>query len=144
MPQSLPNGGGSQEVRRTSYHFPHGIPAFESVTRFRLVENPIHAPLVVLEAETGPPLCFACAPVNCLALDYRLELTEEEAALLGPFEPSGLLVFAILTLREGAVPTANLLAPIVLNPVSRIGLQSVQASQLYSHVHPLRERPTCS
>ncbi|MEJ5366990.1 MAG: flagellar assembly protein FliW [Bryobacteraceae bacterium] len=136
-----PQGAG--EVRRTSYHFPRGIPAFENVTRFELIENPVYAPLVVLEAPEGPPLRFACAPVELIAPDYQLELSEEETALLGGGE-APLRLLAILTFREGAPPTANLLAPVVLNPATRVGVQSVQASLRYSHVHPVREASPCS
>jgi flagellar assembly factor FliW len=144
MSESLQYNNGQCEIRRTSYQFPRGIPAFEHVTRFSLVENPFFTPLVVLESETVPPLRFACAPVACLMPDYHLELSEEESALLGSCEPSRLLVFAILTFREDAPPTANLLAPIVLNPASGAGLQSVQANLRYSHIHPLRETSLCS
>ncbi len=144
MPEPLQNNTGPCEIRRTTYNFPLGIPAFEHVTRFSLVENPLFAPLVVLESETVPPLRFACAPVGFLMPDYQLELSGDESVLLGPIEPSRLLVLAILTFSEAAPPTANLLAPVVLNPASGIGLQSVQANLLYSHIHPLREASPCS
>lgn len=144
MPESPHNDSMSSAIRRHSYHFPRGIPAFENVTRFELVENPLYAPLVVLESLEGPLLRFACAPVELLAPGYRLELSEEESAVLGGAGVESLRLFAILTFREGAAPTANLLAPLVLNPETRVGVQSVQANLNYSHVHPLREVSQCS
>ncbi len=117
---------GVSAIRRTYYQFPRGIPAFEHIRRFCLIENPAHAPLVVLEGD-------------------RLELADEEAAQLGPCSaPGGLILLAVLTFREGLAPTANLLAPVVLNPETRVGLQSVQAHLPYSHLHPLRQEPSCS
>ncbi len=136
---------GAPAVRRTLYRFPRGLPAFEQITSFFLIENPAHAPLVVLESHCKPPVRFACIPMQWLMPDYRLELADEEAALLGASSsPGGLILLAVLTFREGLAPTANLLAPVVLNPEARVGLQSVQAHLPYSHLHPLREEPSCS
>ncbi len=136
---------GVSAIRRTYYQFPRGIPAFEHIRRFCLIENPAHAPLVVLEGDCQPPVRFACIPMQWLMPDYRLELADEEAAQLGPCSaPGGLILLAVLTFREGLAPTANLLAPVVLNPETRVGLQSVQAHLPYSHLHPLRQEPSCS
>lgn len=133
------------EIRPASYRFPAGIPAFESHVRFRLVENPRFAPIVLLESEIDPSVRFACAPVELIAPGYQLELSSEERELLGgPADGAPLLVLAILTFREGRPPTANLLAPIVLNPAAAAGVQSVQCNSPYSHVHPLREEAQCS
>ncbi|MCX7603961.1 MAG: flagellar assembly protein FliW [Bryobacteraceae bacterium] len=132
-------------IRATSYRFAAGIPAFENHVRFRLLENPRFAPIVLLESEIDPSVRFACAPVHLLAPGYELELSAEELDLLGrPADASQLLVLAILTFREGRPPTANLLAPIVLNPAAAAGVQSVQCNPAYSHLHPLREETSCS
>jgi len=137
--------GAAGDIRSSSYTFPAGIPAFERHTRFRLLENPLHAPIVVLESELDPAVRFACAPVALLAPEYKLELGEEDCELLGcDASQSGLLVLAILTFRQGGPPTANLLAPVVLNPAKRLGVQSIQCSAGYSHLHPVREERPCS
>lgn len=138
-------GSSPPTDRVTIYRFPFGIPAFEHVKTFRLIQDPAWAPLAVLESDSQPPLRFACAPVRLLMPDYRLELSEEEKAALqwsGPED--GLLLFALLTFPQAGPPTANLLAPVVLNPGARLGVQSVQAHFPYSHLHPLRQEPPCS
>lgn len=131
-------------VQTTRYRFPFGLPAFEHLTGFRLLESPAWAPLAVLESESDPPVRFACAPVQLLMPGYRLELSDAE---LDALEWSGggteLILLAVLTFAEGRPPTANLLAPIVLNPEAGTGVQSVQAHAAYSHVHPLRQEPPC-
>ncbi len=132
-------------VRITRYRFPFGIPAFEHLTAFRLLENPAWAPLAVLESESEPPVRFACAPVRLIEPDYRLELSEAEKAALAISAPGPeLIVLAILTFAAGRPPTANLLAPVVLNPATGAGVQSVQADASYSHIHPLRQESPCS
>lgn len=134
----------SENTRVTVYRFPFGIPAFEHLTSFRFIQNPAWAPLAVLESESEPAVRFPCAPVRLLMPDYRLELSDEEAAALPwPGSESGLLLLAILTFPHGGPPTANLLAPVVLNPGSRTGVQSVQAHLPYSHLHPLRQESPC-
>lgn len=135
----------ADKVQITRYLFPFGIPAFEHLTDFRLLENPAWAPLMVLESESDPPVRFACAPVRLLVPDYQLELSEaEESALELPDGGAELILLAILTFPEQGPPTANLLAPVVLNPAKRLGVQSVQAHFPYSHLHPLRQETPCS
>jgi len=38
---------------------------------------------------------------------------------------------------EGKMPTANLLAPVVVNLKTRRGLQAIQVDSSYSHQHPV-------
>jgi flagellar assembly factor FliW len=136
--------GAAGGIRSSDYTFPAGIPAFEKHTRFRLLENPLYAPIVVLESELDPAVRFACVPVALLAPDYKLELGEEDCELLGcDASQPGLVVLAILTFRHGSPPTANLLAPVVLNPAKGLGVQSIQWNAQYSHVHPVREERPC-
>lgn len=113
------------------------------MTGFRILESPAWAPLVLLEGESDPPVRFACAPVRLLMPGYRLELSDAEKEALEWTGGTELVLLAILTFTEGRPPTANLLAPVVLNPVARTGVQSVQAHAAYSHVHPLRQEPPC-
>lgn len=137
-------GTPAGELQVTRYRFPFGIPAFEHLTGFRVLESPAWAPLVVLEGESDPPVRFVCAPVRLLMADYRLELSDAEKSVLEwPGGGAELVLLAILTFAEGRPPTANLLAPVVLNPEVRTGVQSVQAHAAYSHVHPLRQEPPC-
>lgn len=132
-------------ARVTVYRFPSGIPAFEHLTCFRLIQDPAWAPLAVLESDSEPPVRFVCAPVPLLMPGYRLELSDDDRATLQwSGDDTGLLLLAILTFPQDGAPTANLLAPVVLNQDSRLGVQSVQTHLPYSHLHPLRPEPPCS
>jgi flagellar assembly factor FliW len=84
---------------------------------------------------------------------YKLTLSNDDLGSLGlapgsnPKTGSEVICFAIITLMDGQAPTANLLAPIVINPFTHRGVQSIQADSSYSHVHPLTARSredTCS
>lgn len=130
------------------FEFPAGLPAFEQERRFRLVARPEHTPLVLLESMASPGLRFVCAPVRLLHPDYRPEASEDDLALLGCGEQGAadgrLLCLAILTFPESSPPTANLLAPLLLNPDTGRGVQSIQPGGAYSHCHPVRGDAPCS
>ena len=122
--------------------FPHGIPAFETERRFSLVDR---EPLLFLESESNPALSFLLLPVAFIDQDYRLQLTEEDRAVLGASAHSDLLCFAVITAAEDLPPTANLLAPVVVNLDSGRAVQAVRSDAMYSHKHPLlSEEATCS
>jgi flagellar assembly factor FliW len=124
--------------------FPAGLPAFEDQTRFVLVEQPESAPLVFIQSLARPDLVFPALPVQVISPDYRLEMPAEDRALLGfaeqsppPLPGRDLLCLAIVTAPAGAPPTANLLAPVVINLTTRRAVQVIQADAAYSHQFPL-------
>jgi flagellar assembly factor FliW len=135
MPDSQPSG----EV----FHFPAGLPGFEDEREFRLSRREGLEPLVFLEAPAGG-LSFIAAPVEALSPGYRVALDEEAAG--GLRLPAGehaagtspFLALALLTFAPDREPTANLLAPVVLNPEARLGAQVIQIEGGHSVVHPVR------
>lgn len=122
--------------------FPNGIPAFETERRFRLIDRD---PLLFLESESNPELSFLLLPVALIDPDYRLLLTVEDRALLDASADADLLCLAVITAAENLPPTANLLAPVVVNPLSGRAVQAVRSDAMYSHKHPLLpEEAACS
>jgi len=121
--------------------FPYGIPAFETERRFRLIDR---EPLLFLESETTA-LSFLLLPIALIDPDYRLTLTGEDRAALGASDHSRLVCFAVVTAAEDLPPTANLLAPVVVNLDSGRAVQAVRSDALYSHKHLLvPEEAACS
>jgi len=125
--------------------FPDGIPAFEQERRFLALRQPINEPLVFLQSLTNPNLCFATLPALSACPGYRLNMTPEDLRALGleggqPAIGRDVLCLIILSLEENAPPTANLLAPIVVNLHTLNGRQAIQTDSPYSHreVLPLR------
>ncbi|MFN7994697.1 MAG: flagellar assembly protein FliW [Bryobacteraceae bacterium] len=123
--------------------FPQGIPAFEQERRFLAIRQPINEPLVFLQSLSNPDLCFVTLPVLTACPDYRLEMAPEdlEAVELDPDRQpqigGDVLCLAILSLEENAPPTANLLAPVVVNVRTRHGCQAINPNVNYSHRHEL-------
>jgi len=122
-------------------HFPSGLPGFEKHTRFLRVERSATAPIIFLQSLDSPDLCFATAPVHAIDPHYRLAITPEDQQILSPAGER--LCLAILAPGKSGW-TANLLAPLVINPKTRVAVQAVRADSVYSHQHPLGEAGPCS
>jgi flagellar assembly factor FliW len=102
--------------------------------------------LCVLIHLAPPVLRFYALDWNLVAPDCPTTLSEAERRTLelAPGEPPTLRL-ALVTWLEGEHPTVNLLAPVVLNPTARRGLQVIQFESSYSCRHPLViERDSCS
>jgi flagellar assembly factor FliW len=126
--------------------FPGGLPGFEHLRRFVLVEQAPLAPLVFLQSLETPDLCFPAVPVGAIDPQYELEISREDLEILN-LDPSRqpevgreVVCLAIVAARTGP-PTANLLAPIVINLSRRLGVQAVRADARYSHCHCWGETP---
>jgi flagellar assembly factor FliW len=121
--------------------FPAGLPGFESRRRFLPVEEAAHRPLIFLQSLEEPRLCFITVPVLALDPGYCVKLSAEDLAILGvekaPAMGKEALCLAVVSMAEGARPTANLLAPIVVSWATRRAVQAVRDDALYGCCHPL-------
>lgn len=122
--------------------FAEGLPAFETDTRFVLIEPPETSPVVFLQSLVHPELCFTTAPAVCIDKEFQLKVTDAELEPIGG-AAADLLCLAILTLREGRPPTANLMAPVVIHRRTRKARQVIQYDSGYSFEHPLGGEGAC-
>jgi flagellar assembly factor FliW len=131
--------------------FPRGLPGFDGRRRFVAVRFVESDPLVYLQSLEDPGLCFITMPVLAVDPRYRLKLTNEdlgEIGLPGARQPKigdDVFCLTVLSMRETG-PTANLLAPIVINLKTRRAVQAIAPEGDYSHQHELmpEESATCS
>jgi flagellar assembly factor FliW len=145
------NFGRVEYAADTVIEFPRGLPGFESRRGFLPLHQSENDPLVFLQSLEEPALCFVTVPVLVVDPAYRLDAEAEDLALVGlpPGRPrlgADVLCLAVVSLREDG-PTANLLAPVVVNLANRRAVQAVSAACGYSHRHPLRaaeEAMACS
>ena len=117
--------------------FPNGLPAFEAQHQFRLVERLESQPLLFLESESNPNLSFIVLPIAMIDPDYQLALSADDREALGACAESSLRCLAVITAAEDLPPTANLLAPVVVNVAAGRAVQAVRCDTIYSHKHPL-------
>jgi flagellar assembly factor FliW len=147
MPQVLTQQFGMLEYDDdAALDFPAGLPGFEHRLRFVLVERPAHYPIVFLQSLETPDLCFLAAPVPTLDPAYQLAMAPEDLRSLHldehrqPRIGRDVLCLAIICVPQNRPPTANLLAPVVINLANHRAVQSVRDDRIYSHEHPLDRR----
>ena len=118
--------------------FPVGLPGFEGLRHFVLVERTTLAPIVFLQSLDAPDVCFPTTPVQSIDPRYQLALTPEDRRQIELDEcHDEILCLSILSAPENGPLTANLLAPVVVNPRTRRGIQAIRIDSRYSHQHPL-------
>jgi len=128
--------------------FPAGLPGFEQRRRFVALQFPDTAPLVFLQSLEDPGLCFVTLPVRAVDPDYRLQVSAEDRELVGlpAVRPlrigEDVIALAVTSIRESG-PTANLLAPVVVNLKNRRAVQAIAANAGYSHQHELLPQEAC-
>lgn len=135
----------------SAIEFPRGLPGFDDRRAFVAVRLPKADPLVFLQSLEDPGLCFITAPVEAIYAGYRLEVGEEDLALVGlpvsrrPVLGREALCLVVLSARESG-PTANLLGPVLINLRNRKAVQAVSLAPGYSHQHALapEAEPVCS
>ena len=145
------NFGAIRYETDAALDFPRGLPGFEERRQFVALHFQDTDPLVFLQSLDDPNLCFLTMPVRAVEPAYRLHMEPEDAALIGlpPGRPKigrDALCLTVLSLREEG-PTANLLAPIVVNLSTGKSVQAVSAQSGYSHQQPLlaeQAAPSCS
>ena len=125
------------------FDFPFGLPAFEHEKCFLLIESGEHAPLVFLQSLGDVDLCFLAFPILVVERDYQLGISPEDLVALEleadrqPELGAEISALALLSLHDGNSPTANLMAPVVINLKTRRALQAIRCDCLYSHEHPV-------
>jgi len=130
--------------------FPQGLPGFEERRRFLALQFADSQPLVYLQSLEDSGLCFITLPVLAVDPQYQLRVGNEEREQVGlalgrPLRiGEDVLCLAVVSLRESG-PTANLLAPIVVNLRNQNAVQAVASESGYSHQHALvpEEAPRC-
>jgi flagellar assembly factor FliW len=148
MSQALTKHFGTVEYDEAAViTFPSGLPAFERLHRFLLIEQPAAAPLVFLQSLDEAGICLPAIAVMAVDRNYELSLTSEDLEELDftsseqPPGATSIACFVVVSIPPGGRPTANLLAPIVINLAARVAVQSVRSDTRYSHQHPIVSAP---
>ncbi len=97
--------------------FPIGLPGFETYHSFHLVGlGPAYGPYLGLRCAIDEGPTFVVVQPSEIGITLELEIDDFHQALLGIKDASEVLVMLIATLREeGAFPTVNTQAPLVIN-----------------------------
>jgi flagellar assembly factor FliW len=106
------------------YHFPNGIPGFEELHNFIIIDDQDTEPLRWLLSTDDSNVGLALLEASLVAPEIYKELSAEDGSTTA---------FVVVVLRRDPEPiTANLKAPIVLNHAAKSGKQIVLNSDRYS------------
>lgn len=104
--------------------FPEGLPGFEGCQRFVLVLADELAPLSCLQSLDAPYPSFLASDPSHARAGYRPALSEADRRSLGVGAGEPVLWLVLLTLGLDQV-TANLKAPVAVNPATMRGRQVI-------------------
>lgn len=127
--------------------FPNGLVAFDDLKKYLLIENEDkRIPFCWLQSLENPDLAFVLINPFLFKKDYSFEFSDENMAELAIRGPEDVAVFSITVIPQDIKKmTANLLAPIIINPRSRKGKQIILQDKHYSTKHFILEemQKTC-
>lgn len=128
----------------TVFSFPQGLSGFENRTRFSLFHEEGKPTVFWLQSLDDPALSFSVVPPESIDIEYEIELSDAECALLGLQDPADALV-VVIVYREpadgpgaGSQIGASTRSPLILNPKTRIGMQKVLSEVRPSLVYRAR------
>ncbi|MQM34828.1 MAG: hypothetical protein CRU72_10410 [Candidatus Accumulibacter phosphatis] len=117
----------------TVFTFDEGLAGFADCTRFKIFHEEGKATVFWLQSLDDPDLSFPIVPPQTLDLEYQIELSDADCALLG-LDGGDDATVALIVYRneaEGGKIAANTRSPIILNVRTRRGMQKV-----LQDVHP--------
>jgi flagellar assembly factor FliW len=121
----------------TAIAFPDGIPGFESCRRFVLLASETLAPLQRIDSIDGPPASFLCIDPSCVEPGYLCQPTPTDLQRLEAGPDTRLLWLALVTVEPDGTVSANLRAPIAINPERMTGRQVLPNDVTYPIRHIL-------
>jgi flagellar assembly factor FliW len=117
--------------------FPDGIPGFESCRHWVVMAADGSSVLRRLHAIDGAEASFLAIEPRSVLEGYRCDLSAADRRRLGAADGEPLLWLALVTLEPSGALTANLRAPIVINPRTMTGQQVLPHDCLYPLRHVL-------
>jgi flagellar assembly factor FliW len=130
--------GTMQVTEEAVVQFPEGLPGFEDLREFLLLNPPGLEPVKFLVSRGDPEISFPILAADLCFEGYAQTLDRSALQAMGAPDPSTLAIYAILTFHhEGELVTANLRAPVLINPTTQIGRQVTMLDCTHSLRHAL-------
>jgi flagellar assembly factor FliW len=127
-------------LKPVEFALPAGLIGFPEVTHLELIYNPEELPFMWLRSTEEHALNFIVIEPLGLVPGYTVEMSDEDAAILGIERAEDALILNIVTFHpdEPETATVNLIGPVVINRRSLLGRQIVIANFAdHSSRHPL-------
>jgi flagellar assembly factor FliW len=118
--------------------FAEGLPGFETCRQFILVGSPALQPFTVVRGVEDDGPAFVAIDPRRLSPDYAPRLDRSDLARLEADPNQPLLWLALVAAGDDGTATANLRAPLVINPAAMRGIQLIVIDSPYSIAYPLK------
>jgi len=118
-------------------NFPWGIPGFEKIKRFVLLEQG-EGPFQWLQAVDEPGVAFVVCPPESLGMKYKVP--RDKGEVIGLNQPEDMMVLIMVSFnRERMNIRPHLRGPLLFNVASRVGYQwSIDSRELQRYVSEAR------
>lgn len=118
--------------------FPEGVPGFERHRRFALIEDTKLAPFFWLQSLHDPLVGFLVIEPGLIVADYEFDIADPDVELLSLNDATEARVLTILVVPEDVrAMTANLQAPLIVNPLKRIAKQVILTDERFPLRYPV-------
>ena len=126
--------------RENVLSFPQGLPGFEHLRDYGLVEIDEEVPFLRLQSLDEPRLGFVIVNPMLLWPEYNPDIGQEDLQGLGITQTEHLAVYCIVTLStDPRQVTANLRGPICINTESMQAKQMILVDERYHIKHSIME-----
>jgi flagellar assembly factor FliW len=100
------------------------------VKQFSLLQKDNDSSHAWLQMMEGPELSFLLVPSISFFPDYEPDVSKDDLELLKIQSPESLVMYNIVTMRDGGKATANLKGPVLFNMDNGIGGQFIAKNAL--------------
>jgi flagellar assembly factor FliW len=122
--------------------FEQGMPGFEDLRAFRLLDMEQGVPFKLLQSVEQADISLVVGDPFFFYPEYEWELPDSVKEELGLKSETEVEVWSVITVSSDVSKASiNLLAPLVINRVNKIGKQHILHDSTYGPRHPLL-RPT--
>ena len=122
--------------------FNEGIPGFENLTKYILLEEE-NSKFLYLQSLEDENICFVVVDPYVFKEDYAPIISESYFEKLGGGEDSEFVIYAIVCIKKPiGESTLNLAGPLLIHVKNRLGIQVVTEEKTYRTKHTLNELVT--
>lgn len=119
--------------------FKEGIPGFKELTKYIIIEDPEET-FIYLQSVEDEKLSFVTINPYILKKDYSINIKQSYIESLGGGNPEDLVVTVIANVQdEFEHSTVNLVAPIIIQSETKLGMQVILEETKYTTKHRLKD-----
>ena len=109
------------------FTFPSGLAGFEHCKRFKLFHEEGGGTVFWLQSVDDSTVAFPTVTPDKLEIDYEIELSDEDCALIGldDMKDAAIVVIVYRDEAAGGRIAANTRSPVILNLKNRKGMQKI-------------------